>query len=178
MRCMPMGFIDFPSIWQKNMNAAIWKPVQQLFHKRYPDERSSIHFAIYMDDIFLATKTVEQRLYLLHVLFEHLTRYSLTLSVGKSYIGKRSVFLLGEVISPHQRLIQPERLRALTLLAPPQTVFQVRYFLGACVILLNIFRDSMNFCISSMPLLEVFLPPKLLMCIFNGHPRCYKHLML
>ena len=39
--------------------------------------------------------------------------------------------MLGEVISPHQRLIQPERLRALTLLAPPQTVFQVRSFLGA-----------------------------------------------
>ena len=35
------------------------------------------------------------------------------------------------MISPHQRLIQPERLRALTLLAPPQTVFQVRSFLEA-----------------------------------------------
>ena len=113
------------------MNTAIWEPVQQLFHKQYPDEKSSSHLAIYMDDIFLATKTVEQHLYLLHVLFEHLTRYSLTLSIGKSYIGKRSVFLLGEVISPHQRSIQPKRLRALTLLAPPQTVFQVRSFLGA-----------------------------------------------
>ena len=131
MRCMPMGFINSPSIWQKNMNAAIWEPVQQLFHKQYPDEKSSPHLAIYMDDIFLATKTVEQHLYLLKVLFEHLTRYSLTLSTGKIYIGKQSIFLLGEVILPHQRLIQPERLRALTLLAPPQTVFQVRSFLGA-----------------------------------------------
>ena len=131
MRCMPMGFINSPSIWQKNMNAAIWEPVQQFFHKQYPDEKSSSHLAIYMDDIFLATKTVEQHLYLLHTLFEHLTQYSLTLSIGKSYIGKRSVFLLGEVISPHQRLIQPERLRSLTLLAPPQTVFQVRSYLGA-----------------------------------------------
>ena len=126
MRCMPMGFINSPSIWQKNMNAAIWEPVQQLFYKQYPDEKSSSHLAIYMDDIFIATKTVEQHLCLLHILFEHLIKYSLTLS-----IGKRSVFLLGEVISPHQRLIQPERLRALTLLAPPQTVFQVRSFLGA-----------------------------------------------
>ena len=131
MRCMPMGFINSPSIWQKNMNAAIWEPVQQLFHKQYPDEKSSSHLAIYMDDIFIATKTVEQHLCLLRILFEHLTKYSLTLSIGKSFIGKRSVFLLGEVISPHQRLIQPERLRALTLLAPPQTVFQVRSFLGA-----------------------------------------------
>ena len=131
MRCMPMGFINSPSIWQKNMNVAIWEPVQQFFHKQYPDEKSSSHLAIYKDDIFLTTKTVEQHLYLLRILFEHLTQYSLTLSIGKSYIGKRSVFLLGEVISPHQRLIQPERLRALTLLAPPQTVFQVRSFLGA-----------------------------------------------
>ena len=121
MRCIPMGFTNSPSIWEKNMNAAIWEPVQQLFYKRYPDERLSSHLAIYMDDIFLATKTMEQHLYLLHVLFEHLTRYSLTLSIGKSYIGKRSVFLLGEVSSPHQRLIQPERLRALTLFALPPT---------------------------------------------------------
>ena len=118
MQCMPMGFINSPSIWQKNINAAIWEPDQQLFYKRYPDERSSFHLAIYMDDIFRATKTVEQHLYLLHVLFEHLTRYSLTLSIGKSYIGKRSVFLLGEVILPHQRLIQPERLRAPTFWPP------------------------------------------------------------
>ena len=95
MRCMPMGFINSPSIWQKNMNAAIWEPVQQFFHKQYPDEKSSSHLAIYMDDIFLATKTVEQHLYLLRILFEHLTQYSLTLSIGKSYIGKRSVFLFG-----------------------------------------------------------------------------------
>ena len=131
MQCMPMGFINSPSIWRKNMNAAIWEHVQQLFHKQYPDEKSSSYLAIYMDDIFLATKTVEQHLYLLRVLFEHLTRYSLTLSTGKSYIGKRSVFLLGEVISPHQRLIHPERLRALTLLALPQTDIQVCSFLGA-----------------------------------------------
>ena len=131
MRCMPMGFINSPLIWQKSMNAAIWEPVQQLFYQQYPNERSSSHLVIYMDDIFLATKTVEQHLYLLHVLFEHLIRHSLTLSIAKSYISKRSVFLLGEVISLHQRFIQPERLRAPTFLAPPQTVFQVRFFLGA-----------------------------------------------
>ena len=123
---MPRGFINSPSVWQKNMNAAIWEPVQQLFHKQYPDEKSSSHLAIYMDDIFLATKTVEQHLYLL--LFEHLTQYSLTLSIGKSYVGKRSVFLLGEVISPYQRLIQPERLRALTLFAPRRQFFKYAPF--------------------------------------------------
>ena len=46
MRCMPMGFINSPSIWQKNMNVAIWEPVQQFFHKQYPDEKSSSHLAI------------------------------------------------------------------------------------------------------------------------------------
>ena len=131
MRCMPMGFINSPSIWQKNMNAVIWEPVRQLFYKQYPDKGLSSHLAIYMDDIFLATKTVEQHLYLLRVLFEHLTRYSLALLISKNYIGKRSIFLLEEVISPHQRLIQPERLTAITLLAPLQTIFQVRSFLGA-----------------------------------------------
>ena len=53
------GIYQLPSIWQKNMNAAIWEPVQQLFHEQYPDEKSSSHLAICMDDIFLATKTVE-----------------------------------------------------------------------------------------------------------------------
>ena len=131
MRRMPMGFLNSPSIWQKNMTAAIWIPVQKAFHLRFPLEAELLHIAVYMDDIFLATKTEEQHLFLLQILFKQLAKFKLTLSIGKSFIGKRSVFLLGEQILPHQRKIQAQRLRALSLLAPPQTVFQVRAFLGA-----------------------------------------------
>ena len=130
MRCMPMGFINSPAIWQKNMNIAIWHSIQKAFHDQYPSEKDYSHLAIYMDDIFLATKASKQHL-LLKTLFEHLVRYSLTLSVGKSFIGKRSAYLLKKIISPCKRYIQPERPHALSLLAPPQTVFQVCFFLGA-----------------------------------------------
>ena len=131
MHCMPKGFANSPSIWQRNMNDAIWKPVQELFYQKFPSERDQQHLAIHMDDIFVATKTKTHHLYLLKLLFRHLTHYHLTLSIDKSFIGKRSVYLLGEVISPHKRTVQPERIHALTMLAPPQTVFQVRSMLGA-----------------------------------------------
>ena len=82
------------------------------------------------------------------------------------------------MISPHQRLIQPERLRALTLLAPPQTVFQVRSFLGA-----------LRYVAEHIPRLNELLHPfdahtggvsasQAPMYISNGHLRCCKHSML
>ena len=112
MRCMPMGYLNSPSIWQRNMNAAIWEPVQTAFHRRFPETTSEKHLAIYMDDIFVATKTVERHLFLLQLLFQQLASYKLTLSIGKSFIGKRIVHLLGEAISPGRQTIQPTRIRA------------------------------------------------------------------
>ena len=56
MRRMPMGFLNSPSIWQKNMTAAIWIPVQKAFHLRFPLEAELSHIAVYMDDIFFGNQ--------------------------------------------------------------------------------------------------------------------------
>ena len=82
MRRKPVGFLNSPSIWQKNMTAAIRIPVQKTFHLRFPLEAELSHIAVYMDDIFLATKTEEQHLFLLQILFKQFAKFKLTLSIG------------------------------------------------------------------------------------------------
>ena len=135
MRKMGMGFTNSPSIWQRNMNVDVEKPVRDAYCATLsPQERSDPSacnvIKIYMDDILLATATVEQHLTLLQILFQQLSKLRLTLSIGKSFIGKREVNILGSTLSSNTRKVQPERVHALSLFAPPQTIFELRHFLG------------------------------------------------
>ena len=135
MRKMGMGFTNSPSIWQRNMNVDVEKPVRDAYiatlstHDRLNPHATNV-IKIYMDDILLATSTAEQHLILLRILFERLSQLRLTLSIGKSFIGKKEINILGSTLSANMRRVQPERIHALGLFAPPQTIFELRHFLG------------------------------------------------
>ena len=129
MRSMPMGYKNSPSIFQRNMIECIMIPIQNAFNQRTKTTDQNV--AIYMDDIFLATETKTQHLFLLQLLFSILAKYKLTVSIHKSLIGKRKVPLLGSIITNRGRIVQPERIAALQKFIPPRNVAELRQWMGS-----------------------------------------------
>ena len=91
MRKMPMGFKNSLAIWQRIMNHDVLEPV----HKRYAQLANIIKaeadasIVAYIDDIFLATRTVKQHLILLDVLFHTLSQLHITVNINKSKITSK-----------------------------------------------------------------------------------------
>ena len=125
---MPMGFKNSPSIWQRCMNADVLQPVREAFLSRF-GHGNVIH--MYIDDAFLAATTVEEHFFLLDLFFVQLASLNLTLSTHKSFIGKKSVDLLGFAIDGQTITGQPQRIHVLQLIPPPKYIAQLCQFLGA-----------------------------------------------
>ena len=136
MRRMPMEFKNSSSVWQRNMNHDILELVLQEYRKRLAMDEPSNPLntnvlSIYMDDIFLAPDTEDHYLLLLQLLFKTLANLKLTVSIYKSFIGQKRINLLGIEIGEGTKIIQPERVHALSLFPPPISIFERRHLMGS-----------------------------------------------
>ena len=135
-RKLPMGFLNSPIIFQYNLTQGVTLPVRNAYREfmkkqgREDEERSN-PISGYIDDIVIATKNVADHLILLDILFKQLAEMKLTLSINKCFIGKKRINLLGSSITGEGRSVQPERIHALKLWAPPRNVSELRAFLGS-----------------------------------------------
>lgn len=125
-----------PAIWSANMQECVVQPIAQEYQnymaeKQGLEEAKAAPIEAYLDDIFLSTKTVEDHLILLQITFKQLAKMKLTLSINKCFVGKRKVNLLGVTISGSVIEVQPERLRALKEITPPQNIYHLRGWIGA-----------------------------------------------
>ena len=133
---MPKGFKNSPSIWQRNMNHDILEPALQEYKKRLaPDglfnPLNTNVLSIYMNNIFLATDTEDHHLLLLELLFKALTSLKLTVSIHKSFIGKKRINSLGIEIGEGTKIVQPERIHVLSFFLPPMLIFELRPLMGS-----------------------------------------------
>jgi Reverse transcriptase (RNA-dependent DNA polymerase)/RNase H-like domain found in reverse transcriptase len=84
----------------------------------------------YLDDILIASKSLEEHVRHLMLLFERLNQYGLTINLAKSEFGKSEIEFLGHLISSNGSKPLPSKVEALNGFQLPETIKDLRSFLG------------------------------------------------
>src|SRR2546425_11800193 len=85
---------------------------------------------VYLDDIILFSKTVEEHLQRLRLLLARLRWANLKLKPSKCHLLQRQVNFLGHVISAGSVATDPEKTEAIRTWPRPKDVHDVRAFIG------------------------------------------------
>ncbi|KAE8678980.1 hypothetical protein F3Y22_tig00111402pilonHSYRG00591 [Hibiscus syriacus] len=117
-KVMPFGL--------KNAGATYQRAMVTLFHDMMHKE-----IEVYVDDMIAKSKTEEEEhIQNLRKLFQRLRKYQLKLNPAKCTFGVTSGKLLGFVVSKKGIEIDPDKVKAIQDLPPPNTKKEVRGFLG------------------------------------------------
>ncbi|GJP84837.1 hypothetical protein CLOP_g14887 [Closterium sp. NIES-67] len=114
---MPFGLTNAPSTFQLTMNGVF----RDLLDKCV---------IIYLDDILIYSKTREQHLKDLEVVFQRLQQHRLITKGSKYEFLKHELEFLGHVISTEGIRIDPKKLWAIQEWQPPTNLQQLQSFLG------------------------------------------------
>lgn len=114
---MPFGLRNAPSVYQRVITNVLGK-------------LASSYVVVYMDDILITAKTVEEGLERLERVLQVLTQAGFSLNVKKCLFLKEKVQFLGFEVCKGEIRPNPKKIEALTALPPPQTVTQLRQFIG------------------------------------------------
>lgn len=130
----PFGLFEFVRMTFGLRNAA------QSF-QRYMDNlfRDLPFVFVYIDDILVASKNEEEHEKHLAQVFELLERNRLILNLSKCTLGKPTINFLGYQVSPTGILPLPDRVEAILNFKKPETVKELRRFLG----IINFYRKSL-----------------------------------
>ena len=93
-------------------------------------ELNFIYCLIYLDDLIMFSRTAEEHLHQLQVVFDHLREYNLKLKPLKCSLFREEIDYLAHKVSKEG--IRPSNInvRAIAKYAPPQTYTEIRAFLG------------------------------------------------
>jgi len=86
--------------------------------------------ALYIDDVLIFSRTMQEHLNHLRQVLERLRRAGLKLKPSKCHFIRQSVEYLGHVITPQGLKANPKQVSAVRDFPVPQSVTQVRQFLG------------------------------------------------
>lgn len=114
---LPFGLTNAPAQFQRIMNLVLHDLIGH-------------SVLVYIDDIIVYSHNEEEHAKHLEEVFKRLRQYNLTLKSSKCHIGKTEVELLGYIISAEGIRPQPCKTKAISDLANPSTVREVRSFLG------------------------------------------------
>lgn len=116
---MPFGLTCAPSVFQRLMDLVL----------------SGLSYEIclvYLDDIILFSRTFEEHLCRLELVFERLRNAKLKLKPSKCSFMQRRVAFLGHIISEHGVEVQPEKTETVVKWPTPRSIHDVRSFVGLC----------------------------------------------
>jgi len=116
-RVMPFGLTNAPATFQAVMNT-IFQPLL----------RKSV--LVFVDDILIYSRTLEEHLALLQQVFEILEHHQLFFKKSKCSFAQQSLEYLGHVISAHGVATDPVKTQAIVSWPPPTNIKQLRSFLG------------------------------------------------
>ncbi len=114
---MPFGLTNSPAVFQRLINNVLG-PL-----------KNSVALP-YMDDIIIPARTEEEGLLRLRKVLEALRQHNLTLNLDKCSFFKSSIDYLGREISAEGVRPGRRKIEAVLQMHPPQTVREVRQFLG------------------------------------------------
>lgn len=114
---MPFGLRNAPSVFQRAVVNALGDLVNSFV-------------VVYMDDILIVATTFEDALERLRIVLQVLADKGFSLNLGKCSFLKRKIQYLGFEVSAGSVKPNPGKIEALTALPPPETVTQLRQFIG------------------------------------------------
>ena len=86
--------------------------------------------SVYIDDLLVYSKTLEEHLNHLSKVMNRLREVNLKLQTAKCYFCKQTVEFLGHVLTPRGLLPNPKRVTAVQNFPVPCNVTELRQFLG------------------------------------------------
>lgn len=118
-RVMPFGLCNAPATFQRLMEAVLSElPIQTAL--------------VYIDDILVHAKDFNQELQNLREVFQKLRKANLKLNPKKCVLFANEVAYLGHIVSCHGVSADPSKVKAIQTWPVPETVREVRCFLGIC----------------------------------------------
>ncbi|XP_063040269.1 uncharacterized protein LOC134435312 [Engraulis encrasicolus] len=116
---MPFGLCNAPSTFQRAMELVLrglqWDKL-----------------LIYLDDVIILGRSVEESLDRLEQVFERLHKYGLKLKPSKCHLLQEKVLFLGHIVSGDGIRPNPALVRDVQLWEPPSNVQELQAFLGLC----------------------------------------------
>ena len=95
---------------------------------------------IYLDDIIIYSKTLEENVERLEAVFKKLSLAGLKLKSSKCEFFKSEITYLGHIVSNEGIVTDPKKIKAIQLWPRPETVTQVWKFMG----LMNYYRKFIH----------------------------------
>ena len=114
---MPFGFTNAPATYQCLMENCL----------------GDLHLnwcIIYLDNIIIYSKTLEEHVKRLEAVFKKLSKAGLKLKPSKCEFFKSEITYIGHIISNEGIAMDPKKIKAIQLWPRPETVTQVRKFTG------------------------------------------------
>ena len=113
--CMPFGLTNAPATFQRLMESCLGE-----LHLNW--------YIIYLDDITVFSRTLDEHIHRLRAVFEKLKAAGLKLKPSKCDFFKKEIKYLGHVVSELGVSTDPDKVKAVTEWPEPTTVTEVRSF--------------------------------------------------
>lgn len=115
-RVMPFGLCNAPGTFQRLMNAIL---------------RGVKSFClVYLDDIIIFSKSWEDHLSHLAIIFDRLRSANLRVKLKKCFFGTQSMEFLGHIVTPDGIRPNPSKIERIAAIRRPQSLTELRVFLG------------------------------------------------
>lgn len=144
----PFGLFEFPRMTFGLRNAA--QSFQRFMHMVLRD----LDFCyVYIDDVLIASKTLEQHITHLRLVFERFANYGMVINVSKCVFGQANVSFLGHLVTPNGTTPLPDKVHAISNYVLPKRVCDLRRFLGV----INFYRRFIHHAAEIQAPLQKFI---------------------
>lgn len=133
--CMTFGLRNAAQTFQRFMDNTVLKDFQ--FRDNFSD--TSDFYFCYLDDILVASSSLDSHKQHLEAIFSRLDKYGLTINLAKCSLGQQKVEFLGYEITSNGLKPLQSKVQAILDFPRPQTVVQLRRFIG----MVNFYRQHM-----------------------------------
>jgi Reverse transcriptase (RNA-dependent DNA polymerase) len=114
---MPFGLTNAPATFQRIIDRVLLADLEN-------------HVMVYLDDIIIISKTIEEHMRILGLIFDRLREAGLVISEEKCHFCKPELRYLGYIVDPLGLRPDPEKVQASVNIPPPKSIAEIRRFIG------------------------------------------------